>query len=178
MQPGPDSTEWQFVNRQRLVAIELQREMIQGLERRARQRELDDTTRRLELQRGRGRGRALEHQARQYKPDDTPRRLELQSQREKYTVRDLDEQIRDREQQRKHDKASIKRTEQRRVNEQLESARKEETSLDSHATIERDWELWRLEDKARRLGQHWQKSLRDRAGIRAEGVYKRPAVAS
>ena len=49
VQPGPDSAEWQVANRQRLVAIELQRGKVQELERQAQQRELDDTTRRLEL---------------------------------------------------------------------------------------------------------------------------------
>jgi hypothetical protein len=153
-----------------LVAIELQREKVQELERQARQRKLDDAARRLDLQSRKPQG--LEPRARQRRPDDATTPLERQ--KEKFTVRTLEERFREREQQRKHDEAAIKRIEQRKVAEQLGAARREKSSLDSYPNVERDWELWRLEDKARRLKQRDQKTLRDRAGIRAEGAHKLP----
>ncbi|KAH7378937.1 hypothetical protein BKA64DRAFT_765884 [Cadophora sp. MPI-SDFR-AT-0126] len=148
----PDATQWQDANQQRLAAIELQREKLRDLERRARLREIEATTSRLESRRERA--EELELQARRHKIHGPP-----QSQREMYAVRSLDQLNRDREQQRKHDEASRKRIEQRRVSERLELARKEKTSVDDRkeemifdgdATVARNWELWRSEQKARR----------------------------
>jgi hypothetical protein len=51
MQSSTDSAEWQVANRQRLVAIELQREKVQEPGLQARQRKLDDGARLLEPQR-------------------------------------------------------------------------------------------------------------------------------
>ncbi|KAH6704177.1 hypothetical protein BKA61DRAFT_617999 [Leptodontidium sp. MPI-SDFR-AT-0119] len=166
--PGPDTTQWEAANQQRLAAIELQREKIRDLERRARQREIENAARRLESREERA--RALELQARQHKPHGPPL-----SQKEKYAVRSLDDQIRDQEKQRKLDEASIKRIEQRRVTERLELARREETSHDRDATVvAQDWELWRSEDRARRRHLYEQEILRTgngmRAGIRSESA--------
>ncbi|KAH9208259.1 hypothetical protein DL95DRAFT_414946 [Leptodontidium sp. 2 PMI_412] len=90
----------------------------------------------------------------------------------------LDQLNRDREQQRKHDEASRKRIEERRVSERLELARKEkasvddrrdEPSLEDDAAVARNWGLWHSEQEARRLNLHLQKQNieRDRAGIGA-----------
>jgi hypothetical protein len=46
--------------------------------------------------------------------------------------------------------------------------------FNSLATIVRNWELWRLQDEARALKLREQKRLRDEAGMRAGGAYKRP----
>ncbi|KAL5325364.1 hypothetical protein ACEPPN_006489 [Leptodophora sp. 'Broadleaf-Isolate-01'] len=176
----PDATQWQDANQQRLAAIELQREKLRDLERRARLREIEATTSRLESRRERA--EELELQARRHKIHGPP-----QSQREMYAVRSLDQLNRDREQQRKHDEASRKRIEQRRVSERLELARKEKTSVDDRkeemifdgdATVARNWELWRSEQKPRRLHLQKQKIVRDRtgmgAGMRGEGAHQRP----
>lgn len=145
-QPRPDSSEWQVINRKRLVAIALQKEKVQELEREAQQRKLGDENRRLAPR------------ARQRQPDDANTRRVPQS--EMFTVRTPEEKIREREQQRKHDEAAIKRIEQRKVAEQLATSRgetrREEPRLSSPATVARNWELWRLENKARRLEQREQ----------------------
>ncbi|KAH6721085.1 hypothetical protein BKA61DRAFT_567690 [Leptodontidium sp. MPI-SDFR-AT-0119] len=155
----PDATQWQDANQQRLAAIELQREKLRDLERRARLREIETTTSRLESRRERA--------------ED----LELRAQRHKHHVL-----LRARE------SSSRKRIEQRRVSERLELARREktsvddrrkETSLDGDATVARNWEVWRSEQKPRRLHLQKQKIVRDRtgmgAGMRGEGAHQRPA---
>ncbi|KAH9222264.1 hypothetical protein DL95DRAFT_402239 [Leptodontidium sp. 2 PMI_412] len=133
----PDATQWQDANQQRLAAIELQREKLRDLERRARLREIETTTSRLE--------------SRTERAED----LELRARRHKHHVL-----LRARE------SSSRKRIEQRRVSERLELARMEktsvddrrkETSLDGDATVARNWEVWRSEQKPRRL--HLQKQL-------------------
>jgi hypothetical protein len=68
IQPPSDSAEWQAANQQRLLAIELQKKKVQELE--------------------------LRHQAQQLKPVPIS---PLELQREKYAVRDLEQQNRDRE---------------------------------------------------------------------------------
>jgi hypothetical protein len=85
---------------------------------------------------------------------------------------DLREKIRERDRQRKLDV----RLEMRRAKEELAAVRAEKARLDSLATVERSRELWRLQDEARALKVHEQKRLRDEAGMRAGGGYKRPVV--
>ena len=167
-QPRPDSSELQVANRKRLVAIALQKEKIQALEREAQQRKLDDVERAQQRKLNDGKraqqrklddeNRRLAPRARQRQPDDANTRRVPQS--EMFTVRTPQEKIREREQQRKHDEAAIKRIEQRKVAEQLATSRgetsREKSRLSSPATVERNWELWRLENKARRLEQREQ----------------------
>lgn len=81
-----------------------------------------------------------------------------------------------RDRQRKLDAAAATRLEKRRAKEQLESARGEKARLDSLATIQQSQDLWRLKDEARALKLREQKKLRDEAGIRAGGAYKRPVA--
>jgi hypothetical protein len=85
---------------------------------------------------------------------------------------DLREKIRQRDRQRKLDA----RLEVRRAKEELAAVRAEKARLDSLATVERSRELWRLQDEARALKLREQKRLRDEAGMRAGGGYKRPVV--
>jgi hypothetical protein len=89
---------------------------------------------------------------------------------------DLREKIWERDRQRKLDAAAARRLELRRVKEQLEAVREEKSRLDSHTTVERARELWRLQDEARALKLREQKKLRDEAGIRAGGPYQRPVA--
>ena len=68
--------------------------------------------------------------------------------------------------------AAAKRLELRRVKEQLEVDRGEKARLNSLAIVEQDRELWRLQDN-----KHCeQKRLRDEAGLRARGAFKRPVA--
>ncbi|PVH67795.1 hypothetical protein DL98DRAFT_637052 [Cadophora sp. DSE1049] len=161
------------------AAIEVQREKVRDLERRARQREIENTTRRLESRRERAED--LELRARRHKHHSPPL-----NQREMYAVRIVDELQQGREQQRKHDKASRKRIEQRRVSEQLELARREkmslddrreETSLDRDTIVARNWELAFRAESASSASTK-QKIVQDRTGmgvgVRGEGARQRP----
>ena len=89
---------------------------------------------------------------------------------------DLREKIRVLDRQRKLDDAATRRLELRRakerVKQQLEAVRAEKSRLDSLASIKQDRELWCLQEEARVE----QRRLRDEAGIRAGGPYKRPAA--
>jgi hypothetical protein len=80
MQSSTDSAKWQVANRQRLVAIELQREKVQELGLQVRKRKLDDPARLLELQRERfekldlkEKVRELERRKRQRQHNDAAR---------------------------------------------------------------------------------------------------------
>jgi hypothetical protein len=84
---------------------------------------------------------------------------------------DLREMIR-RARQSKLDDATARRLALRRVKEQLEVARGEKLRLDSLASIEQARELWHLQEEKHRE----QKRLRDEAGTRAGGAYKRPVA--
>jgi hypothetical protein len=64
------------------------------------------------------------------------------------------------------------RLEQRRIKEQLEAVREEKARLDSLAIVERDRELWRLQEEAR-ANKILQKRLRTDSGIRPRGAHKR-----
>lgn len=176
-----------------MIAIELQRDKVQELERQARQRKLDNTTRGLELK-----GQAPERQARRRKPIGT-KRPELRA--EMLKERDPGQILRDQETQRKHNEEYVRRREQQRgyeeavrrieqqrgneeavwrieqrgENEQLEGLRKEQLRLQNPATIEGNWELWRSGAEERRVKQREQRVLRDEAGEKARGVGKRPA---
>lgn len=94
----------------------------------------------------------------------------------KFGEPDLREKILERDRQRKLDAAAATRLEKRRVKERLESARGEKARLDSLATIQQAQDLWRLKDEARALKLCEQKKMRDEAGIRAGGAYKRPVA--
>jgi hypothetical protein len=74
--------------------------------------------------------------------------IELQGQR--FEKPDLREKIWERDRQRKLD-AAARRLELRRVKEQLEAVRGEKSRLDSLATVQRDREVWRLQNEARAL---------------------------
>lgn len=221
MQPYPDDSEWQVANQQRLAAIELQREKVQGLERKARQRQHDE----LDLQTGSAQrvvnepqqpilnssadtlllsltGRVWMRNSEQVARDrETQRRHDeafikrIEQRRfderrepassnssnetilEQYPTQYMDQQNGDRNQH-KHKEASIMQTEQREVNEHVEPAwtdnsrldsRQEQIVLEVSAKTARDWELWRLEDRARRLKEREQRLSRD-----YEGRHKRP----
>ncbi|KAH8798359.1 hypothetical protein F5884DRAFT_143885 [Xylogone sp. PMI_703] len=62
------------------------------------------------------------------------------------------------------------------VKEQIEADRAEKARLNSLAVIEQDRALWHLQDEARALKLREQKRLRDEAGIKAGGAYKRPVA--
>lgn len=86
---------------------------------------------------------------------------------------DLREMIRERDRQarqRKLDDAAARR----KAKKQLEVVRGERSRLNSLAIVEQDREVWRLQDEARAIKLCEQKRLRDEAGIRAGGAYKRP----
>ena len=193
MQSCTDSAEWHIANRQRLAAIKLQRGKVEELEQRgkiqelkhqAQQRELDSAARRLEVQKAE-RLAAVELQkekklaAQREKKLDAQREKSLAAieiQRKKFEERDLREKIRDRDRQCKNNDNAARRLELRRVKEQLEAVRGEKLRLDSLATVEQDRELWRLQDEARALKHREQERLREEAGLRAGGAYKRPVA--
>mgnify|MGYP001577047908 CR=1 FL=1 len=149
MEPSPVGTEWLFANRQRSVAIEVQREKVRDLERRAQQRKLDDAVRQVELERGTGGASDL---------------------RRKYL--ELSRQAR----RRRLDAANAERLEEklemRRVQAQQAAVRGEKSRLDRLASAEQAREVWRQKDDNLRE----KKRLRDKAGMRAGGGYKRPAA--
>jgi hypothetical protein len=70
--------------------------------------------------------------------------------------------------------AAARRLELRRVKERLEAERGEKSRLAGLAIIEQNRQLWRLQDEARAVKLYEQKRLRDEAGMRAGGAYKRP----
>jgi hypothetical protein len=90
-------------------------------------------------------------------------------------VPDLREIIRQ-ARQRKLDDVVTRRIELRRakdrVREQEAAVRGEKSRLDSLASVEQARELWRLQEK----NHTERKRLRDEAGIRAGGQFKRPAA--
>ena len=117
--------------------------------------------------------RELERPVQQRKLDDAARQAEVE--RETFGISDLRGKVRElerRTRQRNLDDAAARRLEMQRVKEQQEAVRGKKSRLDSLATVERGRELWRLQDEQRR--EH--KRLRDKAGIRARGVYKRPVA--
>jgi hypothetical protein len=202
--PSVDNAEWHLENERRLVAIELQKRKVEELEQRrqvARQQRSELQRRKDEGLAQKEKVRELE---RQHKLDDAAARLELQKieslaaaklkkekrvaaaelqrekrlvaielQREKFEVLDLREKIQERDRLRKLNDAAA-RLELQRVKEQLQATRAEQSRLNSLAIIEQDRELWRLQEEARALKLREQKRLRDEAGMRAGGAYKRP----
>lgn len=93
---------------------------------------------------------------------------------------DLRERIRQRDGQRKVDRRlearMAKRREKEKAKEEVELARAEKARLQSIASVEQARELWRLQEEARSLKRREEQKLRDEAGMRAGGGYKRPAV--
>lgn len=154
-----------------------QKEKVQELERQARQRKLDDSAARLEVQRAERLAVAELRKEKRLAAVELQREKRLvaiEIQREKFEVLDLREKIRERDRLRKLDDAAA-RLELRRVKEQLEAARGEQSRLNSLAVVGRHRELWHSQDEARALRLREQKSLLDEAGMRAGGAYKRPA---
>jgi hypothetical protein len=107
---------------------------------------------------------------------------------QKAEVPDLREKIREQDRRRRLDDAAARRLEKRlekrlevrrvkeQIREQQQAVRGEQSRLASLATIEQSRELWRLQDEARALKLGEQKRLRDEAGMRAGGGYKRPVA--
>jgi colicin import membrane protein len=184
--PDPDSVEWHLTNEQRLIATDIRRERVGDLEQTLQipnQQRVE-----LELQRGQGdvlnykEGiRELDRQARQRWLDDAARRQTEKLaavdklQREKTQQRALREKVRAGDRQRKLDEDAAKRAEARRVKEQQEAERGERSRLNSLAIVQQTQEIWRLRDEARATKQLGQKALRDEAGMKAGGQFKRPA---
>ncbi|KAH8591832.1 hypothetical protein B0O99DRAFT_266627 [Bisporella sp. PMI_857] len=184
--PSPDSAEWHLANEQRLIAIKLQRGKVLELEQTqqiANQQRVEQ-----ELQRGKGdvlnykeEIRELDRQARQRWLDDTARRQTEKLaavdklRRQKLEKQDLREKIRARDRQRKLDEDAARRAEVRRGKEQQEAERGERSRLNSLALVLQTEETWRLRDEARTTKQLGQKALRDEAGMKARGQFKRPA---
>ena len=176
MQSSTDSAEWQVANRQRSLAIELQGEKVQELGLRTRQRKLDDAARLLEPQKEKAekldrkeKVRELERRKRQHQRDTAARERQRQrddaarlrdaarlQQAERLAAIGLQKEKRAAafELQKEKDQEILRqalqhRLEQRRIKEQLEAVREEKARLDSLAIVERDRELWRLQDEAR-----------------------------
>jgi hypothetical protein len=172
--PSVDNAEWHLENERRLVAIELQKRKVEELEQRrqvARQQ-------RSELQRRKDEGLAAaklkkEKRLAAAELQREKRLVAIELQREKFEVLDLREKIQERDRLRKLNDAAA-RLELQRVKEQLQATRAEQSRLNSLAIIEQDRELWRLQEEARALKLREQKRLRDEAGMRAGGAYKRP----
>jgi hypothetical protein len=194
MQSSTDSTEWQVANRQWSLAIELQREKVQELGLQARQRKLDDAARLLEPQKEKvekldrkEKVRELERRKRQHQRDTAARERQRQrddaarlQQAERLAAIGLRKEKRAAafELQREKDQEILRqelqhRLEQRRIKEQLEAVREEKARLDSLAIVERDRELWRLQEEARANKILGQKRLRTGSGIRPRGAHKR-----
>jgi hypothetical protein len=189
MEQSTDDADWLV----RLGAIELQRVKIE-----ARQRMLDESARRLDLQKAE-RLVAIELQkeerlvAQREKKSAADRelslaviefkrvKLEIRELREKNREeerqrnRELREKNREQERQRKLDDDTTIRLERRRIKDQeqkvLEAARMEESRRASRDSVEQTREIQRLYEENLRE----KKRLRDEAGIRAGGGYKRPA---
>jgi hypothetical protein len=177
--PSPDNAEWHLVNEQRLIAIKFHREGALDLE---------QTQQIANQQRGNGdvlnykEGiRELDRQARQRWLDNAARRQTEKLaaveklQREKTEQRALREKVRAGDRERKLDEDAARRLEVRRVKAQLEAERGERSRLNSLALIQQTQETWRLRDEARATKQLGQKVLRDEAGMKAGGQFKRPA---
>jgi hypothetical protein len=147
MQPSLVSVGWRVFNRPGSATIELQKERVNELERRVRQHKLDEAARQAELESEAG---------------------EASDPRKKY--RELSSQAR----RRRLDNAAAERLEERRERQreqaQQAAARGEKSRLNSLASVEQARELWRLKDNDIRE----KKRLRDEAGIRAVGAFKRP----
>jgi hypothetical protein len=104
---------------------------------------------------------------------------------------DLRERILERDRERKLENATARRLELRRakdarrlelrrakdrVREQEAVVRGEKSRLDSLASVEQARELWRLQEETRDIKHRDRKRLRDEAGIRAGGAYKKPVA--
>ncbi len=124
----------------------------------------------IELQRERV--RELERRVQQRKLDDAARQAEVE--REPSEGSDLRGRVRElnrRTQQHILDVATARRLGMQKVKEQEDVARGEKARLDSLASVEHSRKVWRLQEDARVK----QRRLRDEAGIRVGGAYKRPA---
>jgi hypothetical protein len=186
MQPSLDSAEWHIVNQRRLDAIELQRRKVEELEQKgktrelehqARQRDLDNATKQLGLRQVE-RLAANELQKEERLAAIEARRVErlasIELRRgERLALIKLRRgkrlEVRRRAQQRKLDDATARRLEMQRLKEELAAVRTEKLRLDSLASEKQNRELWHSREQARVK----QKRLRDDAGIRAGGGYKR-----
>ena len=200
MQSSTDSAEWQVANPQQSLAIELQGGKIQELAPQARQLKLDDAARLLEPQKEKvekldrkEKVRELERRKRQHQRDTAAR--ERQRQRDDAaTLRDAarlqqaerlaaiglrkEKRAAAFELQKEKDQKILRqalqhRLEQKRIKEQLEAVREEKARLDSLAIVERDRELWRLQEEARANKILGQKRLQTDSWLRPRGAHKR-----
>jgi hypothetical protein len=165
------------LQRQKEKELQLKAKVFE-LELQARQQKLDDAARRLELQRSERLAAAEIRKEKKLAAVHLQREKRLAAielQREKFQVLGLKEKARERDRLRKLDDDAA-RLELRKVKEQLEAARGEQSRLASLASVEQGRELWRLQDGERALKLAEQKRLQDEAGMRAGGAYKRPFV--